>query len=163
MDLEKRVTAFVHREAQLLDDWQLDDWLALFDEDGVYWLPIDETSDPRSVSSIVHEDKVGLALRVEQLMRQDRISQDPRSETIHQITNVMVTAQEAREVRLCYNLLVLELRSGDWRQYGLGDIRLYPGRCEMRLRRNGDQLSLLEKRLNLLQRRLPVESLSFLL
>lgn len=163
MDLEKLITAFVYREAHLLDNWQLDDWLRLFDDEGVYWLPIEEAGDPRSVSSIIHEDKVGLSLRVEQLMRQNRVSQSPRSETIHQVTNLQVTAEEPGEVRLSYNLLVLELRSGDWRQRGLGNIRMYPGRCQMHLKRDGEELRLLEKRLDLLHRRLPVESLSFLL
>ena len=31
---------FIAREAALLDEGQFDDWLALFTEDGHYWVPL---------------------------------------------------------------------------------------------------------------------------
>lgn len=51
MQLTNDIQELVHSEAQLLDDWQLDDWLDLYTEDAVYWIPIDEQSD--AVSLIV--------------------------------------------------------------------------------------------------------------
>lgn len=154
--------ALVHREARLLDSWQLDDWLALFHPDGRYWLPIEEGSDPRTTSSVIYDDVHGLAIRVEQLMRQNRISQQPRSETIHFITNV--EAQDGGDrATVHYNLLLTELRSGDWRQQGLGQIRQHPGRVKLELRRVDGEWKILEKCLVLLERSQPIEGLSYLL
>jgi 3-phenylpropionate/cinnamic acid dioxygenase small subunit len=42
-----RVTAesLLYREARLLDTLQLEEWLTLFTDDGLYWLPM-EDGDP---------------------------------------------------------------------------------------------------------------------
>lgn len=155
--------ALVHHEAHLLDTWQLDEWRELFAPDGIYWLPIDENSDPRRVASIVYDDIHGLAIRVEQLMRQNRISQSPRSETIHFITNVTIESESADTAVVRYNLLITELRTGDWRQNGLGEIRQHPGRVRLETSRVDGQWKIREKRLVLLARNRPVEGLALIL
>ena len=37
--MKHELEAFVLREARLLDERRFADWLALFAEDGVYWVP----------------------------------------------------------------------------------------------------------------------------
>lgn len=52
LTLRREVEDFVHREAALLDEGKLAEWLALFDREGVYWIasspdqqdPLDGTS-----------------------------------------------------------------------------------------------------------------------
>jgi len=161
--MSAELLALVHREARLLDDWKLDDWLALFAPDGVYWLPIEEGSDPVRVASIIYDDVQLMAIRVEQLMRQNRISQTPRSETIHFITNVEVESEDGDTAVVRYNLLISELRSGDWRQNGLGQIRQHPGRVRLEAVRSDGEWKIREKRLLLLARQQPLEGLSYLL
>lgn len=160
--LRDEIEAFVHRECRLLDSWELDAWRDLFHVDGVYWLPMEEESDPRVTSSIIYDDLQGLSIRVEQLMRQSRISQKPRSDLIHFVTNLEVEEAGDRVIAR-YNQQVEELRSGDWLQQGLGEFRRYPGRCRLTLVRDGDGWKILEKKLTLLGRRQPVEGLSFLI
>ncbi len=43
------VRDFIHREAQLLDDWDLEAWLDLFTDDCIYWIPSEhgDTDPPR--------------------------------------------------------------------------------------------------------------------
>lgn len=161
--MAEQLLALAYREAQLLDDWLLDEWLALFSADGIYWLPIEDESDPTKVASILYEDIHGMAIRVEQLLRQNRISQQPRSETIHFITNPLFEELEQDRAVLRYNLLLNELRSGDWRQRGLGDIRQHPGRVRLEFTRVDETWKIREKRLVLLARAQPVEGLSYLL
>jgi len=36
------VERFLHRQAEFLDEKQWDDWLALFSDDGRYWMPAAE-------------------------------------------------------------------------------------------------------------------------
>jgi 3-phenylpropionate/cinnamic acid dioxygenase small subunit len=38
--IERELLDFVAHEARLLDAERLDDWLALFTEDGRYWVPL---------------------------------------------------------------------------------------------------------------------------
>ena len=44
---EKDLVDFVYREARLLDEMRYDEWLALFTEDGYYWMPAEwRQTDP---------------------------------------------------------------------------------------------------------------------
>jgi len=163
MSVEAKINSVLLREAQLLDDWQLDEWLTLYADNAVYWLPMDENADPRTTPSIIHENKQILEVRVEQLMRQNRHAQTPRSEMMRMITNIVVTPVDADSATARYNLLLVELRSGDWRQYGLGEKRLYGGRCDVRLQRVDDQWLIVHKKIILLDRHQPIDGLSFIL
>ncbi|MSQ70813.1 MAG: hypothetical protein EXR27_05925 [Betaproteobacteria bacterium] len=159
---ESELQRLILREARLLDDWQLDEWLALFDERATYWLPIDDSTDPKLYPSIIHEDRTTLAMRVEQLMRHKRIAQSPQSQMLHQVSNVEL-ALEGNTASARYNLVVFEVRAGDWRQSGLGNRRYHAGICQMRFVRRADAWLIAEKRIRLLDRELPQEGLSYLL
>ncbi len=158
----EELNALILREARLLDDRQLDDWLALFDADATYWLPIDDTTDPVMYPSIIYEDRLTLSMRVEQLMRQKRVAQSPRSETMHQIANIELTVRGG-SASARYNLVVFEVRAGDWKQSGLGNPRYHAGVCSMRFVRREERWLIAEKRIRLLDRELPQEGLSYLL
>ena len=43
--LREQVEDFLFREAALLDDWRLDDWVGLFAEDGRYVVPTTDLPD----------------------------------------------------------------------------------------------------------------------
>ena len=56
---------FVVAEANLLDELRFDDWLALFTEDGRYWMPLAHgQTDPRLHASLMFEDKLLLQVRI---------------------------------------------------------------------------------------------------
>ncbi len=155
--------ALVMREARLLDEGKLDDWLALYADDATYWLPIDENADPLKDSSIIYDNRLRLEMRVEQIMRQQRVAQNPASGTLHMVSNLEIREDAADRATATFALLVVEVRSGDWRQTGLGDTRLYPGRCTMTFARTGDDWRISAKTLVLLNRHQPLIGLSFLL
>lgn len=163
MTMESEISAFVYREARLLDEWKLDEWLRLFTEDGIYWLPIDEHGDPRVSSSIIYDDKRRREMRVDQLLSGRGASQTPRSEMLHNIGNLEISPAGPAGASVRYNVIVAELRPGDWRQAGLGKEALYSGRCLLRLRREQGEWRMAEKRLVLLKRNQPLENLSFIL
>ena len=64
---ESALCDFVAAEAALLDDGRFDEWLALFAEDGRYWVPLlgARQVDPLSHNSIAYEDRLLLQLRIE--------------------------------------------------------------------------------------------------
>ncbi|MGH8519704.1 MAG: aromatic-ring-hydroxylating dioxygenase subunit beta, partial [Panacagrimonas sp.] len=61
------VEQFLYHEARLLDTGQLEAWLELFTDDATYWVPLEENQeDPHLTSSIIHDDRTLLELRVKQ-------------------------------------------------------------------------------------------------
>ncbi|ART53207.1 hypothetical protein CBP34_18190 [Acidovorax carolinensis] len=157
------VQKLILREAQLLDDMQLDDWLALYTDDATYWVPIDETADPLKESSIIYDNRLRLAMRVEQIMRQNRVAQNPGSNTLRMVSNIDIEDIDAQTASARFALLLTEVRSGDWRQKGLGETRLFPGHCKLVCKKVGDTWKIQQKTIVLLSRKQPIVGLSFLL
>jgi 3-phenylpropionate/cinnamic acid dioxygenase small subunit len=81
---DQQLIDFVFREARLLDQQRLDDWLDLFCEDGRYWMPLEPgQSDPRLTASLMYEDKLLLRVRIERLRGKATYSQSPASRCHH--------------------------------------------------------------------------------
>src|SRR5690606_5006163 len=104
-----------------------------------------------------------LRLRVEQLMREDRLAQTPRSQIMRLVGNIVLDDRDGEHPQVRYNLLATELRSGDWRQRGLGDKRTFTGYCRLRLQRTNGAWRIAAKTIVLLERHQPVMGLSFIL
>jgi len=78
------VISFVYREARLLDEQRFDEWLALFTEDGRYWMPLEPgQTDRRLTASLMDEDLLLLRIRVERLKGIRTYSQKPPSRSHH--------------------------------------------------------------------------------
>lgn len=75
---------FVLDEAHMLDTGQYADWLELFTEDGMYWMPLEPgQTDPHLVTSLLYEDRFLLQLRIERLSGERTYSQHPASRCHH--------------------------------------------------------------------------------
>ncbi len=78
------IIAFIYREARLLDEQQFEQWLALFTQDGRYWMPLEHgQTDRRLTATLMDEDLFLLRLRVERLNGQRTYSQKPKSRSHH--------------------------------------------------------------------------------
>lgn len=59
------VEKFLYHEANLLDDRDFESWIALFADDGLYWVPSNSADrDPNQRVSIFYENVEGLKDRV---------------------------------------------------------------------------------------------------
>ena len=112
------VEQFLYHEARLLDTGQLEAWLELFTDDATYWLPLErDQKDPLETSSIIHDDRTLLALRVKQARHPRAHARLPLARTVHQVGNIVV--EEANdEVRVSSTLQVVEFRNEKQRLYG---------------------------------------------
>ena len=83
------LAAFLVREAELLDTWRLDEWLALYAPDAVYWVPIEpgQESGYEAVSHI-HDDRRLLETRVRRFNHAMFHAQKPPSRTVRFVSNV---------------------------------------------------------------------------
>lgn len=111
---------FLYREAALLDDGQLEEWLDLLTDDVSYQLPVRRTlnggvADAFSASSnIMSENLASLRVRVHKLTTEYAWAESPRSRSRHHITNVRVreTARDD-EIRVISNVLVYRTRGNE--------------------------------------------------
>ena len=106
--------AILEREARLLDQHRYDEWLGLFAERCVYWVPgTPAAGDPRREVAVCFDDRRRLEDRIYRLKTGYAWSQAPASRTVRLITNVEVFATPDTMVRSTF--LISEFRSGESR------------------------------------------------
>lgn len=110
---------FLYYEARLLDSQRYEEWLDLFTEDATYWVPLEQgQKDPFETSSIIHDDRTLLGLRVKQLRHPRAHARVPLARTVHQVANVIVEQDSAEELLVASTLSVIEFRNEKQRLYG---------------------------------------------
>jgi len=146
--MKDELEAFVLAEARLLDERRFSDWLALFAEDGVYWVPTNPRhASPQEALSLFYEPKPLLAMRVARLERPDMHVQSPASRTVHHVSAVEVGDLEVRSA-----LVVAEWRAGD--------ARWFAARVLHRLRREAQGLRIVLKRVDLIDSEAPQRAIA---
>ena len=131
----------LYHEAELLDTWQLHQWLTLFTSDGCYYVP--STDLPRTASSdnslfYIADDPVRLRERVIRLMKKTAHSEYPRSRTRHLVSNVRILSADAEEIHAAAAFVIYRMK--------FGNNDAYVGSYHYRLRRVDGQLRIVEKR-----------------
>jgi len=143
-------------EARLIDAGRLNEWLDLYTEDCVYWLPCDV--DGRNASDAVAwemNDRRRLEERVERLASGRAYSQLPPSRTTHLYTNIEVMTAGPDHVHVLSQFLIQTNRTGrishraGWNGYVL--------------RKVGPVWRIVVKRINLQDADLPQDNNSFTL
>ena len=112
--LEREVEKFILEEAAMLDEWRLDDWLALFTEDARYMVPATDmpTADPKETLALINDDVARLRGRVERLKSRHAHREFPWSRTRRLITNVRIKELVGEEILANASFLVYRIRSG---------------------------------------------------
>jgi ethylbenzene dioxygenase subunit beta len=134
---------FILREARLLDEQRYADWLGLFADDAVYWIPTRAgQASPHDALSIIYEPKPLLAVRVERLSRGEMHVQSPPSRTVHHVSAVEVEGDQVRSA-----LIVAEWRAGE--------ARWFAARVTHKLRKEANGLRIVLKRVDLMDGEAP--------
>jgi len=135
------VAQFLYHEARLLDTQQLEAWLELFTADATYWVPLEKDQrDPLETSSIIHDDKTLLDLRVKQARHPRAHARLPLARTVHQVSNVSAREKDG-ETEVHSTLVLVEFRNDKQRTWGAS--------VEHRLRRDGKSWKIAHKRVDL--------------
>jgi 3-phenylpropionate/cinnamic acid dioxygenase small subunit len=147
---------FLYHEARLLDTQRYEDWLALFTDDATYWVPLEQgQKDAEETSSIIHDDRTLLELRVKQLRHPRAHARQPLARTVHQVGNVVQLGQSNGELRIGSTLTVVEFRHEKQRLYG--------ALVEHRLRESGDTFRIAHKRIDLVNSEGELDGIAILL
>ncbi len=138
--LRELVEDFLFREAELLDDWRLDDWVGLFTEDGRYVVPTTDLpeGDPKRDLVFIDDDVTRLRARAARLNSRHAHREYPSSRTRRFISNVRVAETADGELAVTANVMVYRFRSGEGAPY-VGSIHYI-------LRRDGEDLRIAYRR-----------------
>jgi len=119
MLLTFEVEEFLYREAALLDDRKLEEWLALCTDDIHYWMPIRRTMQVKDIANeftkpggmaYFDDDKRTLDMRVQRLKQRGAWAEDPPSRTRHIVTNVRITSIDGNEIGVAASFLLYRTR-----------------------------------------------------
>jgi ethylbenzene dioxygenase subunit beta len=136
---------FIVREARLLDERRFRDWMALFAEDGSYWVPaVPDQRNPFDQASLFYDDRDLMRTRIERLEHPRIHVQTPPSRTAHLVGNVFVEAVDEAEGEYVVGSTVIMVEYRDDQQ------RVFAGRQHHRLRRDGASLRIVQKRVDLI-------------
>ncbi|WP_273735382.1 aromatic-ring-hydroxylating dioxygenase subunit beta [Mycolicibacterium septicum] len=91
------VEDFLYAEAAMLDSWELDEWLELFDSTAKYEVPCNDALDGDPVRDLllIDDNIARLTARVERLKSRRAHREYPHSRTNHQVFNVRVRTPES--------------------------------------------------------------------
>ena len=118
-DLTHRVSQFLYRQSELLDGKHWQDYIDLFADNGVYWMPVaPEQTEWEGSPSIFAEDKLLMRVRMGRVTHPNAWSQAPMWATSHVIGNVVIESETAKEVVVRSRFHMMELRRDNLRHFG---------------------------------------------
>ena len=117
--LREQVEDFLFREAALLDDWRLDEWVDLFTDDGRYVVPTTDLpdGDPKRDLVFIDDDITRLRARAVRLNSRHAHREYPWSRTRRFVSNVRVDETGDGELSVSANVLVYRFRAGEGAPY----------------------------------------------
>jgi len=137
--------AFIVQEARLLDERRFRDWMALFAEDGTYWVPaVPDQQSPFDQASLFYDDRDLMKTRVDRLEHPRIHVQTPPSRTAHLVGNAVVEEADEAKGEYVVGSTVIMVEYRDEQQ------RVLAGRQRHRLRREGDSFRIVQKRVDLI-------------
>ena len=138
------VEDFLFQEADLIDDWRLPEWLALFTDDAHYYVPSTDVAADASPDNnlfYIADDRFRLGERVARLMKRTAHAEYPRSKLRHLVSNVQLRSGQDGDIRVRASFVVFRAKDGVMDQY--------VGSYRYRLVPFGTSFRILEKRCNL--------------
>ena len=113
------VEQFLYRQADLLDSKRWADWIGLFTDDGVYWMPPDTSYTTwDGTPAIFAEDKNLMRVRMGRVLHPDAWSQRPLWGTNHVVSNVVIEKTSPNgDVIARSRFHMMELRRDDVRHF----------------------------------------------
>jgi len=152
----QQIENFLYREARLMDEHAYDEWLSLWTEDALYWVPCnDDDIDPQRHVSIIYDNRARLEDRIERMKSGAAYAQDPKSRLRRMVSNVEVEEGDNGEVTVYSNFNLTELRRG--RQ------DTFAGRTIHKLRPQGASFKIAYKKVLLVNNDEVIDNLTFLI
>ena len=139
----RQIEVFLFEEARLLDAGQFEQWLKLYEPQGIYWMPSQPgQTDPLNVASIMYEDHAILAMRVQRLLEARALVLTPMPRTTHLVGNIEAEEADDGEFDASAAFVCVEHQAENQ--------RIYSGRHNYRLERHNGSFRIKLKRVALM-------------
>lgn len=146
----EQLELFLIHEARLLDERRFRDWMALFADDGIYWVPTQPGQiSPRDHASLFYDDKELMNTRIERLEHPSIHLQTPASQTVHLVSNVTIATDHGDEAQAAGASLLVVHSNMVMVEYRLDRQRLFAARQRHVLLLRGDEIRIRQKRVDL--------------
>lgn len=153
-DLYINVSQFIDHENDLLDAKQYDQWLNLWQDDGIYVVPIDISDDNyENRLNYAYDNAAMRRMRVARLMSGESVSVESNGGTIRLTSRLRVNETDIIEARCA--LLINESR--------LGVLKQYVANMEYQLIPNGDSFTIKRKVVKLINSEDYLRTISYIL
>jgi len=150
-----QIENFLYREARLMDEHAYDEWLSLWAEDLLYWVPCNaDDIDPQRHVSIIYDTRPFLEDRIERLKSGVAYAQEPKSRLRRVVSNIEIEEGDNGEVTVYSNFNLTELRRS--RQ------DTFAGRTIHKLRPDGDSFKIAYKKVILINNDEVINNMTFL-
>jgi len=155
-DLQQSVEQFLFYEAWCMDENRYDEWLALWEPEMAYWVPIGaDDNDPLRMVSIIHDNRTQVEQRLIRLRGRLAYAQQPKSRMHRVLGNVVVISDDEHSTMVTSTFTLGEFR--------IGRQEVYIGRNVHVLKKRAGQFSMSEKKVMLLNSEDALGNLTFLL
>jgi p-cumate 2,3-dioxygenase beta subunit len=136
----QEVEDLLYREAALLDEWRLEEWLEMLTDDATYQIPSTDApeGDARNTLYLIADDALRIKARVKQLLGKAAWAENPHSRTRRMIANVRVPGADGHSIMVTANFVVYRMR--------YETVDTYVGRYDYKLARSGTELKIRERR-----------------
>jgi 3-phenylpropionate/cinnamic acid dioxygenase small subunit len=152
--LAESVQSFLYLEARLLDEGKLEQWVDLFTEDALYWMPSNQMEvDPKTHVCVVYANKARLGEYIARARSGTFWAQDPPSRTSRIVGNFMIEPGEG-ECRVESRFNLTEVRRNR--------LRVLAGTYRHRLLRQNGSWKIREKQVQLINNDEPLDNLTLM-
>jgi 3-phenylpropionate/cinnamic acid dioxygenase small subunit len=154
--IDPAIVSFIYLEARLADEARYSEWEDLWDDDGLYWVPMSPDADPEIDLSYIYDNRRRIHSRVAQLNTGVRHAQTPPSQMRRLLTNTEMLGCDTDTVTLGSNFVLYEYRY---------QLTTWAGRVIHRIRNRNDERAprLAAKTVHLINAGAPIPTMAFLL
>lgn len=148
--LQQRVEQLLFLQAELLDGKHWGAYIDLFEDDGIYWMPVTpEQTEWLDSPSIFAEDKHMMQIRMGRVTHPNAWSQAPNWGTNHVVGNVVIEAASDSEIAVRSRFHMIELRRDN--------LRHFAGTYRHTLKVHGDAFKIALQRVDMLNAQAPFD------
>jgi len=150
MSPEREVEQLLYRQAELLDSKAWEEYIALFTEDGLYWMPpAAHYTTWEGQPSIFIEDRDLMTVRARRVEHPRAWSQQAEWSTNHVVSNVVIEKQNGEDLHVRSRFHMMELRRDALRHFG--------GSYRHHLKRTPDGLKIKLQRVDMFNSQAPYD------
>jgi 3-phenylpropionate/cinnamic acid dioxygenase small subunit len=146
-DTADNLRKLVYLEATLLDQRRLEEWLDLYTDDAIYWVPATpDQASPTDHVSLFYDDKQTMVARIRRLRHPEIHAQIPAARTCRLVTGIdveLMAGSSEADASATSNHFIVEYRRGR-------EQRIFAGHCCHRFVRRKDKWMIVYKRLDLI-------------